>query len=661
MIEVEAPDGTIVEFPDGTPRDVMRAAMAKRFGGGQQSDISMLESGVLGTLSGVTMNWGDELGAVLPALVDMFGGVDNFASAYKRHKGGIREMLQEAQQANPNTFLAGEIAGGVPAALIPGGAVARGAGAAQKIGRGIAGGMGYGAVAGAGAGEGLEGTANEAAKGAFMGGVVGGAAVPVGAAVGKVAGKAVNAVSDRMAARGTGVSAPAYRAVNRALKDDAASNPRLAQEIAPDDMLLNAGPNLRTQASAVATKPGSGSARIEKAVLNQKAGEGARAAKAVDDILGADMGRVSNRKMTKAEKKATKQLYDVAKNSGVSHDVTPIKQALQDVDIRGIVPEGVMQRLMNSPAIKDSGPVSSAKLHDFRMLVDDVMGGKFGDSSLQVNAKSLIGDIRKAADVELKAVPGWPQADKAFQVAATRANAFEEGRKALTSALSPDEVAEQLTEFNRVSPQVGEMYRRGVRDSVSRIMGTAGNDAGAAIRELELKGWNNQKMAGLVGQKQAQQLGSYLQKAKVRQDAAGEIIGNSATARRQAAQAELPNPVDNAGRVERTTQGGLQGLVLRPAAKLADKMVGGAISRRADRINNDVAGLLSARGPRAQGIAQGMLGQQASNAARKQALEQAAIAGTLSYGQAGRPQQPMTVTAAPATNIDALARILSGR
>ncbi|MBS7698603.1 hypothetical protein [Chelatococcus sp. YT9] len=32
MIEVEAPDGTIVEFPDGTSIDVMRAAMQKRFG-----------------------------------------------------------------------------------------------------------------------------------------------------------------------------------------------------------------------------------------------------------------------------------------------------------------------------------------------------------------------------------------------------------------------------------------------------------------------------------------------------------------------------------------------------------------------------------------------------------------------------------------------------
>jgi hypothetical protein len=34
-IEVESPDGSIVEFPDGTSNDVMKSAMQKRFGGGQ--------------------------------------------------------------------------------------------------------------------------------------------------------------------------------------------------------------------------------------------------------------------------------------------------------------------------------------------------------------------------------------------------------------------------------------------------------------------------------------------------------------------------------------------------------------------------------------------------------------------------------------------------
>lgn len=36
MIEVEGPGGVVVEFPDGTPREVMSSAMQKKFGGGGQ-------------------------------------------------------------------------------------------------------------------------------------------------------------------------------------------------------------------------------------------------------------------------------------------------------------------------------------------------------------------------------------------------------------------------------------------------------------------------------------------------------------------------------------------------------------------------------------------------------------------------------------------------
>lgn len=40
MIEVELPDGSIAEFPDGTPPEVMQAAISKRFGPSQQSQTA---------------------------------------------------------------------------------------------------------------------------------------------------------------------------------------------------------------------------------------------------------------------------------------------------------------------------------------------------------------------------------------------------------------------------------------------------------------------------------------------------------------------------------------------------------------------------------------------------------------------------------------------
>ena len=44
MIEVEAPDGSVVEFPDGTPDDVMASAMRQKFGGPEPSQPSAPQS-----------------------------------------------------------------------------------------------------------------------------------------------------------------------------------------------------------------------------------------------------------------------------------------------------------------------------------------------------------------------------------------------------------------------------------------------------------------------------------------------------------------------------------------------------------------------------------------------------------------------------------------
>jgi hypothetical protein len=632
---------------------------------GPQSDATPMQSAGYGAAQGFTLNFGDEIGGIIGALVDKFNGAENFVESYKKHSGNIRAMLDEAESANPGSYLAGEFAGGIAPSLIPGGQVVRGANMAQKIGRGIAGGAAYGTAAGAGAGVGASDTINKAAEGAIMGAGVGAAAPVVGNLAGRVAGKAVNAIANRApgnAMQKAGVkSRKAYNRVAKSLQDDMAGGGQAINRMSQDDMLLNMGGNLRGQAEAIAKTPGPGGARLAKAAEQQLQSEGGRVEGAIDRIIGRDRGRVSNRKIVDAEKKAAGRLYNVAKASNVSHDMTPIRQSLEAIDRRGIVPSSVMERLFNSPAMKDAGPVSSAKLHDFRQLIDDVMGSKFGDTSLQGNAKGLISGLRKKADGALKVVPGWPKADKDFQIAATRKTAFEEGQKALSSAIAPDEVAEKLAEFNRISPKVGDMYRQGVRNSVSRIMGTAGNDAGAAIREIELKGWNSQKMANLIGSKQANELSGFLRAAKNRQDTARTLEGGARTAQLQKSMAQISNPVDRSGRVEAAAQRGIQGNIIKPIASVADKLVGGAIERRANAVNDDMARLLSSRGAGAQEVARGMIGQQVSNQARKRALEQAAIAGQLSGNNAYQSRQPVTIDVARPTNIDMLARILAGR
>lgn len=54
MIEVELPDGSVAEFPDGTPSDIIKGALQKRFGGAQPQSEAFSQG--LQDLSAITQN-----------------------------------------------------------------------------------------------------------------------------------------------------------------------------------------------------------------------------------------------------------------------------------------------------------------------------------------------------------------------------------------------------------------------------------------------------------------------------------------------------------------------------------------------------------------------------------------------------------------------------
>lgn len=66
-IEVEGPDGAVIEFPDGTGGDIIKGVMAKRYGGGQQAALSpptqsrmeMMAGGAKPATEAMPTTWGD--------------------------------------------------------------------------------------------------------------------------------------------------------------------------------------------------------------------------------------------------------------------------------------------------------------------------------------------------------------------------------------------------------------------------------------------------------------------------------------------------------------------------------------------------------------------------------------------------------------------------
>jgi hypothetical protein len=183
-IEVNAPDGSVVRFPDGTSDTTIRQVMARNYGGPaarpQQSWGEYLRGLGREALQGATFDFADEAGLIDRDASKRFGEENPVMSTVARLAGGV------APFAIPAT---------APLRL---GALARAARSAAeaptmlgRVGRSAALGSGLGTVSGLGAGEGdLAERLPSAEMGGLFGLALGAAVPPVAAVAGRAAGAA---------------------------------------------------------------------------------------------------------------------------------------------------------------------------------------------------------------------------------------------------------------------------------------------------------------------------------------------------------------------------------------------------------------------------------------------------------------------------------------
>lgn len=249
-VRISAPDGSIVEFPDGTPDDVMANAMRKTFGGPAQQSAQpkvpsghhltfeegqrlldaesangQVLSGLSGVIEGVPIVGPSVLGGVQRAsagLGSLINGED-----YDKNLQEARAVTDAAKAANPGTNMAGQIAGNV-GAMLPLGSTALGARALGITGpnllarvgmSGLSGGVISGADTAARGGD-----AKDVINNSLIGGGVG-SAVPAIAA-GIKAG--VSAIGSRISPTFQALVNPEQEAARRvgvALSRDASANP----------------------------------------------------------------------------------------------------------------------------------------------------------------------------------------------------------------------------------------------------------------------------------------------------------------------------------------------------------------------------------------------------------------------------------------------------
>lgn len=266
-IEIEAPDGSIVEFPDGTTDDVISQAMQQTFGpptGVEPSEpvqttdktgrlqavdqakadrdkyyssgiyagaynplgpiIKSLDAGATAATRAPLFGWDDELVAGAKTL----GG---FAGDYSKAQQEEDAKKQAMRQQNPVSSIVGDVGGGlVTGKALPSLSAGRSLPLIGRAGAAGAEAAGYGALTGAG-----EAQQGERGKGAAIGALIGGA-------TGVVASKLADKLATRAAMNTANASAPSadeLKSASQSLYDQAYRSGVGINQQAADRMVSN--------------------------------------------------------------------------------------------------------------------------------------------------------------------------------------------------------------------------------------------------------------------------------------------------------------------------------------------------------------------------------------------------------------------------------------
>jgi hypothetical protein len=444
-------------------------------------------------------------------------------------------------------------------------------------------------------------------------GTAGGAVIPAIASGGR---NVANAMANwaRPLPQALNVFSPgAVNRVSRAVQADdltAANHMRQAQALGPEGMLADMGPNLTDQTSAIATQPGAGSRIIRERLVDRRRGSAARTEADVDATIGPARNLVQLEENVVGQTRAqAAPHYDQFYQT-----IVPMTQDLQTVMQR--VPQRVIAKAEELAAIdpnyarfvSQTGEPNGMVFDLIKRASDDLARAAGRGTNEERLFSGLARDLRNAVDNALS-----PQQPAAGPWAVARSIAgdgmqfregLEEGGRAFSRGTHPDQMAADLGGMSHIE-RMG--YQEGARGQIRDIMGNAsttqGENAAAAARRALGSDYARDKV-GMITQN-ADRLVRRLDAEATFQRTSNDVLSNSRTAGRLAAQKEFPNAADTSAATEAGKKS-LSGLAIEATYRLANMLVGGALNARRAAVAEDAARMLVAQGTSRDAIARGL-------------------------------------------------------
>lgn len=565
MIEVELPDGTIAEFPEGTTNDVIKGALQKRFGAPKPADprdsvmgkVDAFGRGVADTLS---FGLADEIAAGGDALLNPILGTGNdgesLSERYNRNLEAQRATDKSDSENRPVARIAGQLTGGVTGGvgLAKNGLsmAANAAGRGASLGRVAAASAGEGGILGAaqgfGSGEGVTDRLGKAAWGGLFGAGAGGATPYAVAGAQKVAGMAAAPVMARVFPESY-----SQRAIGDAVRRSGMSVDDIAQSLAraqADDQAMFTvadamGNSGQRMLSTVARNPSDARQAVVEALQNRQVGQGERLASYLAEGFDAsDTAAQRAASLTAQRTAAANANYGAARSSAGVVDPTDAIRAADEFLAPGVTQvmnpgnniaddsiEAAVRRARSYLTDGNSVLTDFTAAHRAKMELDAMIEG--AKPAVQ---RQLI-PIRNSLDDALSnASPDYAGARDVFRQQSRAIDAVEAGRAAASPRVRS---ADTVQQFTGMTPDEQSAFRAGYVDPyIARIESASMSPTTNKARSL-ITPKTGEEFPAFALADRADRMGNRIAREQRMFETANAALGGSKTADNLADAAEM--------------------------------------------------------------------------------------------------------------------------
>lgn len=584
-----------------------------------------------GFASGLTANLKDEAAGLLDAMrpdapagqvVDGPNGLDlqlteapqGFASEYTATRDAVRNKDLAAQVLAPDAYSSGQLAGGIAGAAVPVGGIMKATAGMPMWAKSAYGGLTGGILGGLpafGEGEGLTDSLMRARVPAAVGAGIG-LLAPV---AGGIAGTAVRGVQNAMR-NVPGYGAKSTQIMARAMGKSQNAGTDIQQYLAalgPEGMIADIPGNPRRVAQGLAAMPGEGGELLGTAINQRALGASDRIKAEADAAIGAPNAAFQQRAALAQERASTLgPEYDAAlavqepvfvgdiadtiasrQGDAVSRVSSTLKSLQSEL---GITTQkagtAAKAQLPAGFRVVDNGdgtetvfaPVSATKLHNIRSELSDDLeeARRAGRGKFIAQMEPVLAKI----DERLDQLPGYADARTGYANNKAMERAVDDGRAVFrggeSSAMSPDQLRAMVKNY---SPAQLDAFRKGAREYIDALMGTARNDAAAAWQAFG-KDWNEEKLRIILGKPEADKLINRLKAENIFSETRGDVLKGSQTEMRASAREELadlrdpetgmqPGPITRLNRaVGGAANSVIDGILYGPLRSKANREVG---------------------------------------------------------------------------------------